>query len=100
VRPIHIATVDKRRPVVVLTRESVRPYLGWVTVAPITSTARGLTTEVPVGRANGLDHESVITCDNIATIAVSELGEQIGFLLDAQEALLTDAIVAAFDLED
>ena len=99
-RPIHIATVDKRRPVVVLTRESVRPYLGWVTVAPITSTAKGLTTEVPVGRANGLDHQSVITCDNIATIAVSELGEQIGFLLDAQEALLTDAIVAAFDLED
>jgi mRNA interferase MazF len=59
-----------------------------------------LTTEVPVGRANGLDHESVITCDNIATIAVSELGEQIGFLLDAQEAQLTDAITAAFDLED
>jgi mRNA interferase MazF len=98
-RAIHIATIDKRRPVVVLTRESVRPYLGWVTVAPITSTVKGLTTEVPVGRANGLDHESVVTCDNIATIAVSELGEQIGFFFDSQEVLLTDAIAAAFDLE-
>ena len=98
-RPIHVATVDKRRPVVVLTRESVRPYLEWVTVAPITSTSKGLTTEVPVGRANGLEHESVITCDNIATIAVGELGEQIGYLLDAQEAQLTEAIVAAFDLD-
>ena len=98
-RPIHIGVVDKRRPVVVLTREEVRPYLGWVTVAPITSTAKGLTTEVPVGRANGLDHESVITCDNIATIAVGELGEQIGFLLDAQEPQLTAAIAAAFDLD-
>ena len=98
-RPIHVTTADKRRPVVVLTRESVRPYLEWVTVAPITSTSKGLTTEVPVGRANGLDHESVITCDNIATIAVGELGEQIGYLLDAQEAQLTEAIVAAFDLD-
>ena len=98
-RPIHVATVDKRRPVVVLTRESVRPYLEWVTVAPITSASKGLTTEVPVGRANGLDHESVITCDSIATIAVGELGEQIGYLLDAQEAQLTEAIVAAFDLD-
>ena len=98
-RPIHVATVDKRRPVVVLTRESVRPYLEWVTVAPITSTSKGLTTEVSVGRANGLEHESVITCDNIATIAVGELGEQIGYLLDAQEAQLTEAIVAAFDLD-
>ena len=53
----------------VLTRESVRPYLGWMRVAPITSTAKGLTTEVPVGRANGLDHDSVVTCDNLATIA-------------------------------
>ena len=98
-RPIHVATVDKRRAVVVLTRESVRPYLEWVTVAPITSTSKGLTTEVSVGRANGLEHESVITCDNIATIAVGELGEQIGYLLDAQEAQLTEAIVAAFDLD-
>ena len=98
-RPIHVATVDKRRAVVVLTRESVRPYLEWVTVAPITSTSKGLTTEVSVGRANGLDHESVITCDNIATIAVGELGEQIGYLLDAQEAQLTEAIAAAFDLD-
>lgn len=98
-RPIHVAIVDKRRPVVVLTREEVRPYLGWVTVAPIASTAKGLATEVPVGRANGLDRESVITCDNIATIAVSELGKQIGFLFDAQEAQLAEAIATAFDLE-
>jgi mRNA interferase MazF len=98
-RPIHMATIDKRRPVVILTRESVRPYLRWVTVAPITSTSKGLSTEVRVGRANGLDHESVITCDNIATIAVSELGEQIGFLLESQESELTQAIVRAFDLD-
>ena len=48
-RPIHLAHLDKTRPVLVLTRELVRPYLSRVTIAPITSTIRGLSTEVPVG---------------------------------------------------
>jgi len=48
-RPIHSARLDKTRPVLVLTREVVRPHLSRVTVAPITSTVRGLSTEVPVG---------------------------------------------------
>jgi mRNA interferase MazF len=99
VRPIHAAHLDKARPVVVLTRELVRPHLSRVTVAPITTTIRGLSTEVPVGRANGLDHASVISCDNIVTVPKSALGRQIGYLLPAQEAALTTAIQLAFDLE-
>lgn len=98
-RPIHAAHLDKARPVVVLTRELVRPHLSRVTVAPITTTIRGLSTEVPVGRANGLDHASVISCDNIVTVPKSALGRQIGYLLPAQEAALTTAIQLAFDLE-
>ncbi|HEY5484193.1 MAG TPA: type II toxin-antitoxin system PemK/MazF family toxin, partial [Propionibacteriaceae bacterium] len=72
----------------VLTREIVRPHLSRVTIAPITSSVRGLSTEVPVGRANGLDHASVVSCDNIVTIPVSALGRQLGFLLPEQEAQL------------
>ena len=98
-RPIHLASLDKIRPVVVLTREAVRPYLSRVTVAPITTTVRGLLVEVPVGRSNGLDSDSAISCDNITTIPVGDLREQIGFLLDSQETQLTDAIAAAFDLD-
>ena len=98
-RPIHLARLDKRRPVLVLTRELVRPHLGRVTVAPITGTVRGLSTEVPVGRQNGLDRESVISCDNIVTVPVTALGRQIGFLLPGQELELTRAIHAAFDLD-
>src|SRR5665647_1738219 len=97
-RPIHSARLDKTRPVLVLTREVVRPHLGRVTVAPITSTVRGLSTEVPVGPANGLDHDSVVSCDNIATVLVSALGRQLGFLLAEQETALMEAIRAAFDL--
>jgi len=99
VRPIHIARLDKARPVVVLTREQVRPHLARVTVAPITSTVRGLSTEIPVGPANGLDHACVVSCDNIVTVPKSALGAQIGYLLPTQEAALTAAIHAAFDLD-
>lgn len=98
-RPIHSAQLDKRRPVVVLTRELVRPYLTRVTVAPITTTVRGLSTELPVTTANGLDGDGVISCDNIVTVPASALGPQIGVLLPDQEEALTAAIHAAFDLD-
>ena len=97
-RPIHVAQLDKPRPVLVLTREAVRPYLTRVTVAPITSSIRGLSTEVPVGPANGIDHASVISCDNILTVPTSTLGRHVGYLLPAQEAALAAAIQAAFEL--
>ena len=98
-RPIYAAHLDKTRPVLILTREVVRPHLSRVTVAPITSTICGLSTEVPVGPANGLDHASVVSCDNVVTVPVSALGRQLGFLLTEQETALTDAIRAAFDLD-
>jgi mRNA interferase MazF len=97
-RPIHVAQLDKARPVLVLTREAVRPYLVRVTVAPITSTIRGLSTEVSVGRRNGLDRESVVSCDNIVTVPAATLGRHVGYLLANQEPELADAIQAAFDL--
>jgi mRNA interferase MazF len=98
-RPIHVAELDKARPVLVLTREVVWPYLTSLTVAPVTGTVRGLSTEVPVGPENGLDGECVVSCDNIVTVPKSSLGRQIGYLLPAQEAALTAAIMAAFDLD-
>jgi mRNA interferase MazF len=98
-RPIHLCRLDKVRPVLVLTREVVRPHLRNVTVAPITSRVRGLSTEVAVGRDNGLDHDSVVSCDNITTVPADRLLTQVGFLTPDQEELLTGAIVAAFDLD-
>ncbi|GEP27265.1 type II toxin-antitoxin system PemK/MazF family toxin [Cryobacterium levicorallinum] len=98
-RAIHMAHLDKARPVLVLTRELVRPHLTRVTVAPITSTVRGLSTEVPVGPANGLDQDCAVSCDNVVTIPVASLGRQIGFLLPQQEVRLSAAIAAAFDLD-
>jgi mRNA interferase MazF len=70
-----------------------------VTVAPITTTVRGLSTELPVGPANGLEADCVVSCDNIVTIPANVLGRQIGVLLVSQEDALTEAIHAAFDLD-
>jgi mRNA interferase MazF len=98
-RPIHIAQLDKARPVLILTRELVRPYLATATVAPITTNIRGLSTEVPVDTANGLSGPSAANCDNLATIPTSALGAQVGVLLDHQESALSEAIRAAFDLD-
>ena len=98
-RPIHLAHLDKTRPVLILTRELVRSHLATVTVAPITTTIRGLSTEVAVGAANGLDGPSAVSCDNITTVPTNALGGQIGVLLGPQETALADAIRAAFDLD-
>lgn len=97
-RPIHAARLDKVRPVLVLTREAVLPFRTKVTVAPITSTVRGLATELPVGPLNGLDRTSVVKLDDVLTIHVEDLGPQIGDLLDEQEPALTAAIFQAFAL--
>jgi mRNA interferase MazF len=100
VREIRKVRLDKVRPAVVLTRPVAAAFLNGVTVAPITSTVLGIATEVPVGRDNGLDHDSVVSCDNITTVDRERVGEVIGYLHPRDEALLLEAIVAAFDLND
>jgi len=97
-RDIHIAHLDKARPVLVLTRDPVRAAMRRVTVAPITTTVKGLSTEVPVGPANGLDQWGVVSCDNIITIDKDALGRHVGFLFERQERDLTAAIINAFAL--
>lgn len=97
-RPLHIATLDKRRPVLILTRELMVGRMSTVTVAPITSTVQGVATEVPVDARNGLDHKGAVRCEQIVSIPIEALHGQCGWLLEAQELELHDAIRAAFDL--
>jgi mRNA interferase MazF len=98
-RTIVSVQLDKRRPALILTRQSKLHLLTWVTVAPITSTIRGITSEVQVGRRNGLDHDSVVSCDNITTVRTSAVGDTIGLLFDDQEPALARAIKDAFELD-
>ena len=98
-RAIHLVRLDKIRPALVLTRAIAVPHLSGITVAPITSTIRGLATEVLVGPRNNLDHECVVHCDSIQTIPVANLLAPIGLFLPDQEDDLARAIGAAFDLD-
>lgn len=97
-RTIASVQLDERQPALVLTRHSKLPYLSRVTVAPITSTVRGISSEVLVGRRNGLDHDSVVSCDNITTVPHEAVHGTIGYFFDDQEPDLLRAISDAFEL--
>jgi mRNA interferase MazF len=95
---VWIGHLDKVRPLVILTRSAAIPSLRRVSIAPITSRIRGVSTEVPVGVVAGLDHESVISCDNIQTVLRSDLSHRIGALGADQLWQLYAAIRIAFDM--
>ena len=69
----------KRRPVLVLTRTEVLDVRSLVTVAEISTSARGLAAEVEIDHVEvGLDRESVVNCDGLHTIARSTLKTRVG----------------------
>ena len=82
-------------------RNGAGPRSGCVkaTAAPIASTVKGLSSEVPVGPAQGLEHASAISIDNVITIPVAALGRRIGWFDDEQERLLARALVLAYALD-
>lgn len=71
---------QKRRPVLVVSRDEVIPVVNNVVVAPVTSTIRGIPTCVPVGPDEGVDHESVASFDNLAAVPKSVLTTRLGAL--------------------
>ena len=72
------ADLDKVRPVVVLTRSRVAPKLQRVLVAPITTTVRGLSTEVVLGTREGVREGSVANLDNVQLVPVDRLLRRAG----------------------
>ena len=82
---VWLAEVGRtRRPVLVLTRTEVLDVRAMVTVAEISTTARGLAAEVAIDHIKaGLDRESVVNCDGLHTVAQSTLTRQVGELDEA-----------------
>ena len=68
---------DKKRPVLILTRDSVLEYLGEVTVAPITTTVRNIPSEVYLSKADGMPRECAVNCDHLQTVAKVKIGSLI-----------------------
>ncbi len=75
---IWIAELDKRRPVIILTRDPLGQFLHSVIVAPITSTVRSIATEVAVGIGDGIDIPSVANLDNLMLMDRGRLIRRVG----------------------
>jgi mRNA interferase MazF len=71
---------DKRRPVLILTRNSAIGFLSALTVAPVTTTIRSIPTEVRLTREDGMPVECAVNLDNIQTVPKSKLGPLIASL--------------------
>jgi mRNA interferase MazF len=71
---------DKKRPVVILTRNAILEYMCEVTVAPITSTIRDIPSEVHLSRQDGMQHDCAINCDHLQTVSKSNIGALIATL--------------------
>ena len=89
---------DKKRPVLVLTRDSVLEYLGEVTVAPITSTVRDIPSEVFLSKQNGMTKVCAIDCDHIQTVPKGKIGSLITALSKDKLEQVREAIHFAIDL--
>src|SRR4030067_3100189 len=77
VRWYKFNTPDKKRPVVILTRNTILDYLSKVTVAPITSTIRDIPSEVLLSHEDGMHNDCVINCDHIQTVSKAKIGSLI-----------------------
>ena len=80
VRLYQFPKPDKQRPVLILTRENAIPYLSRVTVAPITSTIRGVPSEVVLGTEDGLPQPCVANLHNVMTVSQQALGRRLARL--------------------
>jgi mRNA interferase MazF len=97
VRWYEFARPDKKRPVVILTRDSVLEYLGEATIAPITRTVRGIPSEVLLSGDDGLPEPCAVNLDHVQTVARARLGALLTTLSTRRMAEIRDALLFALD---
>jgi len=100
VRWYRFTRPDKKRPVLVLTRNSALEFLGEVTVAPITTTIRDIPTEVVLGPADGMPRDCAINLDHIQTVARSRIGPRLTTLDVGRMREVKEALLFALGLDD
>jgi mRNA interferase MazF len=93
-------TPDKRRPVLILTRDSAIGVLNAVTIAPITSTIRSIPTEVILTEADGLPNTCAANLDKLQTVPESNIGARIARLTSRKMKEAAAAIVFALALDE
>lgn len=89
---------DKRRPVLVLTRNSAIPYLTSVTVAPLTTTIRDIPTEVFLSQDDGVPEPCVVNLDNVQTVTKRQIGSLVTVLTPERMAEVEQALAFALGM--
>ena len=97
VRNYQFGAPDKKRPVVVLTRNSAITYLSTVTVAPVTSTIRGVPSEVILNEEDGMKSTCAVNLHNAVTVSQRRLGKRVAQLSPERMDEVCDAL--RFSLE-
>lgn len=92
------ADLDKTRPVVIVSRDDVGGRRHSTTVAAITSTVRGLPTEVLLDHRDGFPQVCAVNCDDLSTIRKTRLDRRIGRLSETRIESLDDALRFALQL--
>ena len=95
VRWYRFAAPDKRRPVVILTRDSILDALGEVTIAPATSTIRDIPSEVVLTVHEGMPRDCAANLDHIQTVAKNKIGALITTLSRDRMAEIRAALLFA-----
>ena len=89
----------KRRPYLVLTRNSAIPVLSRVLAVPASTTIRGIGTEVPMDQRDGLPRPCVLSFDNLETIPKSGFIQRIAILNEIRMREVCEALAAAVDCD-
>jgi mRNA interferase MazF len=89
---------DKKRPVLILTRDSVLDYLGEVTIAPITTTVRNIPSEVFLSKSDGMSRDCAVNCDHLQTVSKGKIGALITSLPYSKMLDVARAIRFALDI--
>ncbi len=98
VRWFKFSRPDKKRPILILTRNSTIKYLSEVTIVPITSTVRNIPSEVFLSRQDGMSRDCAVNCDHIQTVAKGKIGALIATLSHEKMEEARRAIAFALSL--
>jgi mRNA interferase MazF len=88
----QFAPPDKQRPVLILTRDSAISHLSTVTVAPITSTVRGVPSEVILDTEDGMKSPCAVNLHNLVTVSHRRLGRRVGSLSEERMRNVCSAV--------
>ena len=95
IRWYRFSKPDKKRPVLILTRDSALEFLDTVTVAPVTTTIRDIASEVLLTEADDLPRDCAINLDHVQTVSKARIGAVVATLRSSRMGEVRSALLFA-----